>query len=93
MASKAFPWGKVIQTFDFDFDTKHLEVIKYFPWESEDCTVKTGCPDLSRVCFSVPEMCQSFSSLDEAVLSWLVYSHLGLNQGALATGICRALNI
>lgn len=92
MSSQAFPWGRVLQSFSLDFDGKTLEIVKYHPWKSENCAVQVGSPDESTS-YSVPEIRQSFDSFDAAVIGWLTYCHLGHNQGALATGICRALGI
>jgi hypothetical protein len=93
VGGKDFPWGEVIKIFDFDFDGKHVTIIKYHPWMRNGCTLLTGNPNPEETSFSVPVMSHSFASMDEALQSWLVFSHLGHNQGALASGMCRALNI
>jgi hypothetical protein len=88
---KRFPWGKVLNTFEYDFDGKPLEVVKYHPWNSEGVSVKTGNPDESETLYHIAAMNTSVRSMDAALIGWIVHKNLGLNHGTLAAGVCRAL--
>lgn len=93
MSRKPFPWGKVIDRLTFDFDGETLEVTKYHPWKTRECEVRTGDPNLDEIAFHVQEIRQSFDNVYAAVIAWVAFKHLGHNQNALASGICRALAI
>ena len=91
--SKNFPWGKVIERFNLDFDGERMEVVKYRAWTTDGMVVEIGLPILGEISYSVPLMHTSFGSMDAAVIGWITYRHLGLHQDALASGICRALGV
>ena len=93
MSSKAFPWGRVIDHLSFDFDGETLEVTKYHPWKVRECEVQTGDPNLEEISFHVQDVRQSFDNVYAAVVAWITFKHLGHNQTALASGVCRALTI
>jgi hypothetical protein len=93
MTTKKFPWGKVRDKFEYDFDGRTMEVIKFHPWKTKGSTVLTGEPNLEEVNYSVDEIHQSFYTIDAAILAWIAYKNLGLNQYALVDGVCRALGI
>lgn len=90
---KKFPWGKVLGRFDYDFDGAILEIVKYHPWISVGCTVKSGVANESETWYHIDTMHASFSSMDEALVNWITFKNLGMNNSALAGGICRALCI
>jgi len=85
--SNKFVWGKVIERFDFDFDGVICEVVKYHP--------KTFTPVvyLPESFYHCEEMSASFRSMFELLVHWLTYKQLGLNEGSLAQGLCRAINL
>jgi len=88
---KSFSWGKVLKVFDYDIDGKPLEVVKYHPWRTEGVSVKTGSHDESQTLYHIAAMSTSFHSMDAALIGWIAHKNLGLNNGALAEGVCRAL--
>lgn len=90
---KKFVWGKVLDRFDFDFDGEKLEVVKFHPWQTEGATVRSGIPDESVVHFHCEQIRESFLAMDALLIAWIAHRRLGLNQGALTAGICRALAI
>jgi hypothetical protein len=45
MATKKFPWGKVMDKFEYDFDGRTMEVVKYHPWKTKGSAILTGEPD------------------------------------------------
>jgi hypothetical protein len=90
---KKFPWGKVLEIFEYDFDGKPLEIVKYHPWKSEGVSVKTGNPNEDETCYHIAAMSESFHSIDAALIGWIAHKNLGLNHGTLAAGVCRALNV
>lgn len=93
MASGKFNWGKVIETFDFDFDGVMLEVVKFHPWKQKSALVLSGDPNEGVVEYHCEELHASFRSFDALLISWITNRRLGLNQHALAAGICKALDI
>lgn len=82
MNGKNFPWGKVIDRFVFDFDGTVFEVTKYES-KMKDGAIEYHCEELR----------QSSSSLFNLLISWITYKQLGLNNGSLVCGICKALDI
>jgi hypothetical protein len=87
-----FPWGKVIQGFVVDFDGDLMEVTKYHPWIYKN-NQSTCVANSDEVSYHCEEISESSESLDQLVISWIVYRRLGLNQRPLVAGICRALKI
>lgn len=84
-----FPWGKVIETFDYNFDGQIMTVVKYHPWTDGYC--KRFSPELVE--YSCEEISQSAESLFSLIIAWMVYRKLGSNQQALTSGICRMLKL
>lgn len=91
-----FPWGKLIATFKYDFDGQSLEVIKYHPHKYEN-----GHPvmdgsfhvlDKTKIMYSVENMSQSFDTMDQVLIAWIINKNLGQNQYALVAGIVRAIS-
>lgn len=91
--SKSFPWGRVIDLFSYDFDGATMEVTKFHPWASAGITVHTGQPDESQTHYHCEELSASYDTLDALLIAWIANKRLGLNQHALVSGICRALEI
>jgi len=87
-----FSWGKVIEKFDYDFDGVTLSVVKYHPTLYVDGFAKQGCYS-DDVSYHSEEMHRSCGSLFELLIYWLAHKQLGLNNGALAVGICKSLDI
>jgi hypothetical protein len=90
---KRFPWGSVIQQFDYDFDGERLDVVKFHPWRSEDGQVLGATPNESEVMFHNEELQESFDTLHGLLIAWVVYKRLGDDDRSLAQGIIRALDI
>jgi hypothetical protein len=88
---KSFSWGKVLKIFDYDIDGKPLEIVKYHPWHTEGVSVNTGNPNEAETLYHVNELHASYLSIEAAMIAWVAYKRLGLNQHALVTGVCRAL--
>ncbi len=88
-----FPWGKIIEKFDYNFEGKKVQIIKYYPWITNKHLVKKRSVDFEHVLYHCPLIHESFSSLYAALIGWIVYDNLGLNQYALTLGICKAMNI
>lgn len=85
--SAKFPWGKVIDYLQLDLDGDKVEVIKYYAkicnkqeWESEPS-------------YHIEELHASYNNVQSAIIGYIAYKSLGLNQHALISGICRALCI
>jgi hypothetical protein len=90
--SRKFPWGKVIDIFDFDFDGVKLEVTKYHPKKPGNSLSSREYEE--AVEYHVEEMRASFNSMDELLVAWLVHRNIGPgNKDALVVGLCRALEI
>jgi hypothetical protein len=87
-----FSWGTVINRFDYDFDGKKLEVVKFHPWVSVDSRVMTGTPDEAATLYHCEELRESFYDMDSLLISWIARKNIGLNQHTLVQGICRALS-
>lgn len=92
MKTNKFPWGRVIERFSLDFEATTLEVVKYHP-TNLSAGSSHGLIDEDTTLYHVKAIRQSFPSLDEAVIAWITFRRLGLNQGALVTGIARALGL
>lgn len=90
---KRFPWGKVLDYFSYDFDGTVMEVVKFHPWKSDDCHVRTGDPDDTQVHYHCEELHASFDTLDALLICWIAQKRLGMNQHALVTGVCKALGV
>lgn len=88
-----FNWGKVIETFDYNFDGDAMTVTKFHPWKREGSAVLSGVPDATVVQFHCEELHESSDSILGLIISWIANKKLGLNQYALVAGCCRALGI
>jgi len=91
--TRKFVWGKVLDRFEFDVDGEQLEVVKFHPWQTEGSTVRSGLADESVVHFHCEQIRESFAAMDALLIAWIAHRRLGMNQGALTAGICRALAI
>ena len=88
-----FPWGKVLDYFTYDFDGVSMEVVKFHPWKSEDCTVRVGDVNTDETHYHCEELRASYDKLDALLICWIAQKRLGLNQHALVSGVCRALGV
>lgn len=86
-----FVWGKEIERFEYDFDGDKVEVVKYYPREYKNCS-PTGS-FLDTPAYHIEELRESSNSLQHMLIAYIAYKNLGLNNGALVSGICRALEI
>ena len=88
----SFPWGQIIKEFTLDFDGEVMSVTKYHPKVYAN-GASTRAIDETAVEYHCAEISRSDSSLYALLLYWLATKQLGLNQGPLVVGICRALQI
>jgi hypothetical protein len=87
-----FNWGAVIEKFDLNFDGEALEIIKYHPRLVVGNTV-TQAINETEINYHVEELHASYGSMFAAVIAWITFKQLGLNQYALVSGLCKALEI
>ena len=93
MKTGKFTWGKIINIFSFDFDDgEPFEVIKYNPWLYED-GFSTNEVDYFKVYYSSEKLHRSCAQLEELILYYIAEKHLGKNQVALVTGMCKAFDL
>ena len=95
--TRAFPWGKIITRFSYDFDGSTFEVTKFFPhkfvnghqvFDEHKKRVFEDTPS-----FNNEELHESSHTLDALLVSFIARKHLGTNQSSLVAGIVRALSI
>lgn len=82
-----FMLGEVINVFRYNFDGQELEIVKYYP------RIDSRAIDITRTMYACEEIREHSDSLMQLVISWIAYKNLGLNEGSLVAGICRALEI
>jgi len=87
-----FTWGRVIETFVYDFDGVEVSIIKFYPWVYENGR-NTNKFDPKKVEYHCEEINQSADSLITILIAWMVEHQLGRNQGALTQGIARMLKL
>ena len=87
-----FTWGRVVDKFELPFDGVTMEIVKYHPWEYNNCT-STGRVDEGKILYHCPQLNESAYSIQYLVIAWIAYKNLGLNEGALVRGIAKALEI
>lgn len=85
-----FPWGIVLDIFDYDFDGQKLTVVKYHQWVLNETPRRA---DESQPLYHSEELRASYRSLDALLIAWIAHRRLGLNQHMLVSGLCRALEI
>ncbi|UCV00264.1 hypothetical protein [Acidovorax radicis] len=85
-----FPWGKVLERFEYDFDGQQVEVVKYLATKFVNGSAVRGeWEDVPS--YHIEELSESARSLDYILIAWIARKRIGLNQHALISGICRAL--
>ena len=82
MKNKKFPFGEVIDQFEYDFDGVQMSVVKYI----------SNCSH-GKVLYCCEEISQSSESIYALVIAWITWQNLGNNQWSLVDGICKALEI
>jgi hypothetical protein len=87
-----FPWGEVIDKFEYDFDGEVFSVTKYHPYISANC-VRIIKIDKSKEYYHCEEIHEGDTSLFRLLISWMTYKKLGINNCSLSYGIARALYI
>ncbi len=100
---KNFWLGKVVDSFLYNFDGDKVEVLKYHPFNRHklNSTILKNMGeqepspeyDSKQTLYHCENLNESFYSLESLLISWIARKHLGQNQYALTTGICKALNI
>lgn len=95
MSTAKFPWGKVISIETYDLKNGDVvEVVEHHPWKYDGATVvMPRVADTSMTHYHCEAMHASFNNVPELLIHWFAHKNLGLNQHALAQGICRALDI
>ena len=88
-----FSWGRVIETFEYDFDGEKMEVTKFHPWKVDNGRILTGIPDETEIYYHCDELSESVESLHYLLIAWIARKNLGLNHGALVHGIAKALDV
>ena len=68
MKNKKFPFGEVIDQFEYDFDGIKMEVVKYV----------SNCGN-NKVLYHCDEINQSYGSLFSLVTCWIAKKHLELS--------------
>lgn len=90
--SKPFPWGRVIDRFEYDFDGAKLSVTKYYPKKHNTSLSSREYEDVPF--YHVEEMRAAFPCMDSLLIGWLIHRNVGFgNQDPLLKGMCRALNV
>ncbi len=94
MKNSKFQWGKIIETFDYDFDGESVSIIKYHPnlYSNGDSGRYTG-KHKDIIMFHCEQINESSDRFMSLLISWITAKQLGRNNGSLAAGICRALCI
>jgi hypothetical protein len=90
---KNFWLGKIVDSFHYDFDGDEVEVLKYHPSNRHKLNSTILKYDSNQTLYHCENLKESFYSLESLLISWIARKHLGQNQYALTTGICKALNI
>jgi hypothetical protein len=92
-----FPWGKVIERFDYDFDGKTLEIVKVHPWKhwNPDVPINQREFDADKITYSCDELGITTNNIIAMLLYWIVCQGIGHSQHghSLFSGICRMLTI
>jgi hypothetical protein len=92
-----FPWGKVIERLDYDFDGKKLEIVKAHPWKNWNSEKPRNQRefDADRIIYSCEELGVMTNSVVTMLLYWIVVQGVGDGREGhvLFTGICRMLTI
>ena len=92
---KKFPWGKVIDRIEYDFDGKTLEIVKAHPWKSLSAPKSEREFDAEKVIYFCDELGVSTNSVMTMLLYWIVCQGIETEQEAsiLFLGVCRMLKI
>ena len=84
---KKFALGKELQTFILDMNGTWLRIIKYHPYLNQNKDVG------NEILFHVPSLYEAWPTFDAAVVGWMVRQHLGPDNNALTSAICRILKV
>ena len=88
-----FPWGKVVDRFDYDFEGQPFEVIKYQP-RTYINSFGTDQVDTSSISYHCPQIGTSADSLFELLICWLAVQSLSSTEALyVAPAISRALKL
>lgn len=88
-----FAWGSIIDRLSYDFDGITLEIIKYNPWVKNGNRLLVGSIAHDCVSYHCEEMNQTFNTVFELIIHWIVFKRLGLNNSSLAEGVCKAVDL
>jgi hypothetical protein len=88
-----FPWGRVIEVFDYDFDGVKMEVTKYYEPKRDSHNQSIRGEYSTAVAYHCDEIGRSSDNLFDLLIHFIAYKQLGLNQHVLVAGISRALCI
>jgi hypothetical protein len=88
-----FPWGKVIDRFDYDFEGQAFEVVKYHPRVYVDGR-GTDQIDTESTMYHCDQISTCAGSLFELLVCWLASRSLGSTEALyVAPAISRALKL
>ena len=88
-----FPWGKVVDRFDYDFEGQPFEAIKYHPRIYINGT-GTDQVDSNSILYHCPQIGTSSGSLFELLICWLAVQSLSSTEALyVAPAISRALKL
>jgi hypothetical protein len=88
-----FPWGKVVDRFDYDFEGQSFEVIKYHPRIYINGT-GTDQVDTDSISYHCPQIRTCSYSLFELLVCWLATQSLSSTEALyVAPAVSRALGL
>ena len=88
-----FPWGKVVDRFDYDFEGQPFEVIKYHPRIYIN-GLGTDQVDTSSISYHCHQISTCSDSLFELLVYWLAAQSLSSTEALyVAPAVSRALRL
>lgn len=88
-----FPWGKVVDRFDYDFEGQPFEVIKYHPRIYIN-GLGTDLVDTNSISYHCPQIRTCSDSLFELLICWLAAQSLSSTEALyVAPAVSRALRL
>ena len=74
---KNFSWGKVIETFCYNFNGNVCVVIKYYQWKRNGCQILIGEVDYSKEMYHSEQLNESFENIYTLLVAYLVSLNYG----------------
>lgn len=91
--NKQFSWGRVIETFHYNFDGQVMVVTKYHPWKQSLSGKSIRGEASTHIEYHCEELRMASDNIQHLIIAWIAQKNIGLNQQALVHGVCRALGI